>query len=69
MTPILVADDHPVVRQGIRQIVAETPDLLIAEVLAHQRLSDREYQVLRMMAAGKPTRQIGVGGVCRALPA
>ena len=29
-----------------------------AEQPAHERLSDREYQVLRMIAAGKSTRQI-----------
>jgi two-component system invasion response regulator UvrY len=27
---ILVADDHPVVRQGIRQIVAQSPDMAVA---------------------------------------
>ncbi len=28
------------------------------EVLLHQRLSDREYQVLRMMASGRPVSQV-----------
>lgn len=28
MIKILLADDHPVVRRGLRQILAETPDLL-----------------------------------------
>jgi two-component system invasion response regulator UvrY len=28
---ILIADDHPVVRQGIRQIVGSTPDIVVAD--------------------------------------
>lgn len=41
---VLVADDHPVVRKGIRQILDDTPDIVVAgeatnarEVLAHVR--------------------------------
>jgi two-component system invasion response regulator UvrY len=30
MIKVLVADDHAVVRRGIRQILAETPDILVA---------------------------------------
>jgi DNA-binding NarL/FixJ family response regulator len=30
MTRILVADDHPIVRLGFRQIAADTPDMVIA---------------------------------------
>ncbi|MBI4333785.1 MAG: response regulator transcription factor [Chloroflexi bacterium] len=30
MTRVLVADDHPVVRQGIKQVLAETPDIIVA---------------------------------------
>jgi two-component system invasion response regulator UvrY len=38
---ILVADDHPVVRQGIRQIIAETPDLtVVAEAVDGREVLD-----------------------------
>lgn len=30
MIRLLVADDHPVIRRGIRQIVADTPDIMVA---------------------------------------
>jgi two-component system invasion response regulator UvrY len=30
MIKVLIADDHPIVRQGLRQILAETPDLEVA---------------------------------------
>ncbi len=31
MTRVLVADDHPIVRQGLKQILAETADILVAD--------------------------------------
>jgi len=31
MIKLLVVDDHPVVRQGIRQILAEAPDIVVAD--------------------------------------
>ena len=31
MTKILVADDHPIVRQGLKQILSDYPDLTIAD--------------------------------------
>ena len=31
MIRVLVADDHPVVRHGIRQIVADTSDIVVAD--------------------------------------
>jgi len=31
MTKILVADDHAVVRQGLKQILDETPDIVVAD--------------------------------------
>ena len=31
MIKILVADDHPIVRQGLKQILAESPDMLVAD--------------------------------------
>ena len=30
MINVLIADDHPIVRQGLRQILAETPDMEVA---------------------------------------
>jgi len=30
MTKILVVDDHAIVRQGLKQILADTPDLVVA---------------------------------------
>jgi two-component system invasion response regulator UvrY len=30
MIRILVADDHPVVRQGLKQIIADSPDMVVA---------------------------------------
>jgi len=49
---------------GGRHVNAQLAERLVShlgpdsEQPAHQRLSDREYQVLRMIAAGKTTRQI-----------
>ena len=31
MIKILVADDHPIVRQGLKQILAESPDMLVVD--------------------------------------
>ena len=31
MLRVLIADDHPIVRQGLKQIIAETPDMIIVE--------------------------------------
>jgi two-component system invasion response regulator UvrY len=30
MVRILIADDHPIVREGLKQIVSETPDMVLA---------------------------------------
>jgi DNA-binding NarL/FixJ family response regulator len=46
MIKILVADDHPVVRHGIRRIVAEAGDMLVADEAANGReLLDRARTV------------------------
>ena len=37
MIRILVADDHPVVRQGISQIIASAGDMLVADEAADGR--------------------------------
>ena len=51
MIKILIADDHAVVREGLKQIIAEMSDMVISdeastghEVLAHVR--DNEYDVV-----------------------
>jgi YesN/AraC family two-component response regulator len=30
MIKILIADDHPIVRKGLKQILAETPNIVVA---------------------------------------
>jgi two-component system, NarL family, invasion response regulator UvrY len=45
----------PAVAEALAAHVAEN-----ADSLRHHQLSDREYQVFRMIASGKPTRQIAV---------
>src|SRR5258705_399717 len=58
---ILLAEDHVVVRQGVRQLLidrgvaSELADYVSfdGEQLPHERLSDREYQTLCMLASGK----------------
>lgn len=51
MARILIADDHPIVRQGLKQIISETDDLVVAgeastgqEVL--EKISKFEYDVV-----------------------
>jgi two-component system invasion response regulator UvrY len=51
MIKILIADDHAIVREGLKQIVAETTDMVVAdeasaghEVLA--KVSEKEFDVL-----------------------
>ncbi len=52
---IVAGGRHVNAQLAERLVVHLGPD---AERPAHERLSDREYQVLRMIAAGKTTRQI-----------
>jgi DNA-binding NarL/FixJ family response regulator len=51
MIKVLIADDHAVVRQGLRQILTETPDMNVAGEAANgiealERARDDEYDVL-----------------------
>ncbi len=53
MIRILVADDHPVVRQGLKQIIADSPDMVVAgeasdgqEVLEQVRKNDYDVVLL-----------------------
>jgi len=53
MLKILIADDHPVVRRGLKQIIADTPDMAVGdeatdgrEVLSKVRASDYDVVLL-----------------------
>lgn len=44
MIKVMIADDHPVVRRGLRQILAETPDLLVgAEAGSPSEIMERVH--------------------------
>jgi DNA-binding NarL/FixJ family response regulator len=60
MIKVLVADDHPIVRQGLRQILAGTPDMAVAgeavngqEALDQVRAGDWDVLVLDMTMPGR----------------
>ena len=60
MIKILVADDHPVVRRGLRQILAETPDIVLGgeatnglEVLSKVRSDHWDVVVLDISMPGR----------------
>jgi two-component system invasion response regulator UvrY len=51
MIKILIADDHAIVRQGLRQIVAETSDMVVADEAStgHEvldKMRDNEYTMV-----------------------
>ena len=59
MLQILIADDHPVVRRGLRQIIAETSDIVVAgeatngwEVLSKVRAASYDVVVLDITMPG-----------------
>ena len=59
MIRTLVADDHPVVRQGIRQILAETQDIVVsaeardgAELLARAGMTGHDLVLLDLSMPG-----------------
>ena len=60
MLKILIADDHPVVRRGLKQIIADTPDMAVVdeatngwEVLNKVRASDYDVVLLDIAMPGK----------------
>ena len=59
MIKILIADDHTIVREGLKQIVAETPDMVVAdeagngnEVLSKVLKNDYDVVVLDITMPG-----------------
>jgi two-component system, NarL family, invasion response regulator UvrY len=51
MIKILIADDHPVVRQGLKQILAETRDIVVADEAASgqevmKKVTKNDYDVI-----------------------
>ncbi len=51
MIKILIADDHRIVREGLKQILAETPDMIVADEASNaqevlKKIWDNEYDVL-----------------------
>jgi two-component system invasion response regulator UvrY len=60
MLKILIADDHAIVRQGLKQIVTETPDMIVAgeasngqELLNKIKESDYDVVVLDITMPGR----------------
>lgn len=60
MLKILIADDHPVVRRGLKQIIADNPDMAVVdeatngwEVLNKVRASDYNVVLLDIAMPGK----------------
>jgi two-component system, NarL family, invasion response regulator UvrY len=60
MMKILIADDHAVVRQGLKQIIADEPDMQLsgeaenaAEVLQFVRTTDLDVVILDITMSGK----------------
>jgi len=60
MIKILIADDHAIVREGLKQILAETSDMVVGgeatngqEVLEHVRREDWDLVLLDLAMPGK----------------
>lgn len=51
MIKILIADDHRIVREGLKQILAETPDMVVADEASNgqevmEKIWENDYDVL-----------------------
>src|SRR5574341_1080594 len=60
MIKVLIADDHPIVRQGLRQILKETPDIVVAgeagsgaETLSEVSKNDYDVVLLDISMPGR----------------
>jgi DNA-binding NarL/FixJ family response regulator len=60
MTSILIADDHSIVREGLKQVLVDTPDMVVAdeakdgnETLSKVFVSDFDVVVLDISMPGK----------------
>ena len=65
MIKILIADDHPVVRKGLKEIIEETPDMVVGgeasngqEVLENVRKSDYDVVLLDISMPGRSGLEI-----------
>jgi len=65
MIKILIADDHPVVRKGLKDIIEETPDMVVGgearngqEVLENVRKSDYDVVLLDISMPGRSGLEI-----------
>ena len=72
MIRLLIADDHPVIRQGLKQILEDTPDIVVVaeastgdEVLAQVGNGDFDLVILDISMPGK--RWLDVIGEARAI--
>ncbi len=43
MIRILIADDHAIVREGLKQILSETPDMFVAAEASNGRKCSTNY--------------------------
>ena len=74
VTGVLICDDHRIVRQGIKQVLADAPEIrVVAEASDGQAalatalgtktgteaLSHREHQVFRLLTLGQSVSEIG----------
>jgi YesN/AraC family two-component response regulator len=60
MIKVFIADDHPIVRQGLRQILRETPDIAVAgeagsgaETLSEVSKNDYDVVLLDISMPGR----------------
>src|SRR5436309_1606432 len=56
---ILIADDHPIVREGLTAVLETQPDFAIGGAAAlPEQLTERELEVLRQLAKGRQNKEI-----------
>jgi len=55
---IVVADDHPLVRDGLRYLEADEPDICVVAETPHEHLAERELAVIRLLGGGRTVSEI-----------